>query len=121
AAPHSPLHAEPRGTRPLAPRCHRAAAALAHDRRRPDPGRRHPDALRVDGSRVTRGMSKPLPADSVGLVVPQRHRFEEPLALDCGITLDSYELVFETYGTLDEARDNAVLVCHALSGDHHAA
>ncbi|CAN0476656.1 unnamed protein product, partial [Phaeothamnion confervicola] len=46
---------------------------------------------------------------------------DEPLALDCGVTLPSYDLCFETYGELNAARDNAVLVCHALSGDAHAA
>ncbi len=66
-------------------------------------------------------MPDSFPADSVGLVVPKRHCFDTALTLDCGITLDSYELVFETYGRLNAARDNAVLVCHALSGDHHAA
>lgn len=61
------------------------------------------------------------PHDSVGLVTPQRRAFTEPLVLDSGATLDHYELVFETYGELNAARDNAVLICHALSGDHHAA
>ena len=63
----------------------------------------------------------PFPLDSVGLVIPQVLRFATPLELDCGAVLDTYELVFETYGTLNTARDNAVLICHALSGDHHAA
>lgn len=66
-------------------------------------------------------MSEALPPDSVGLVVPQIRHFAQPLVLDCGARLDSYDLCFETYGTLNEARDNAVLICHALSGDHHAA
>ncbi|MBA1149456.1 homoserine O-acetyltransferase [Ectothiorhodospiraceae bacterium WFHF3C12] len=66
-------------------------------------------------------MDNPFPADSVGLVEPQREAFDKPLALDCGRTLDAYELVFETYGTLNAERSNAVLVCHALSGSHHAA
>ena len=66
-------------------------------------------------------MPEPKPADSVGLVFPQFRHFDEPLALDCGITLPSYDLCFETYGELNAARDNAVLVCHALSGDAHAA
>ncbi|MDO9371599.1 MAG: homoserine O-acetyltransferase [Gammaproteobacteria bacterium] len=66
-------------------------------------------------------MPNAIPADSVGLVVPQTLRFSEPLALDCGRTLAEYELVYETYGALNAARSNAILVCHALSGDHHAA
>ncbi|MEJ2633277.1 MAG: homoserine O-acetyltransferase [Acidihalobacter sp.] len=66
-------------------------------------------------------MPETLPADSVGLVTPQTQRFDTPLALDCGRTLPGFELIYETYGTLNEARDNAILICHALSGDHHAA
>ncbi|MCW8887857.1 MAG: homoserine O-acetyltransferase, partial [Gammaproteobacteria bacterium] len=66
-------------------------------------------------------MANPLPPDSVGVVIPDTLQFDEPLTLDCGRTLDSYELIYETYGTLNEARSNAILICHALSGDHHAA
>ena len=62
-----------------------------------------------------------LPADSVGLVTPQRHTFTEPLPLACGRALPSYELVYETYGELNTSASNAVLICHALSGHHHAA
>ncbi|MCL5801917.1 MAG: homoserine O-acetyltransferase [Gammaproteobacteria bacterium] len=62
-----------------------------------------------------------IPADSIGIITPQTLRFSAPLALDCGRTLESYELVYETYGELNAARSNAVLICHALSGDHHAA
>ena len=61
------------------------------------------------------------PADSVGLVSPQRHVFTEPLPLACGRSLPQYELVYETYGQLNASRSNAVLICHALSGHHHAA
>jgi len=63
------------------------------------------------------------PADtrSVGIVEPRTARFGEPLKLACGRDLPSYELVYETYGALNAARSNAVLVCHALSGNHHAA
>ena len=66
-------------------------------------------------------MSTVLPEDSVGLVTPQIARFDEPLALACGRSLASYELVYETYGTLNASASNAVLICHALSGHHHAA
>jgi homoserine O-acetyltransferase len=59
--------------------------------------------------------------NSVGVVVPQVFRHPGPFALQCGETLDGFELVFETYGTLNPDHSNAVLVCHALSGSHHAA
>jgi homoserine O-acetyltransferase len=58
---------------------------------------------------------------SVGAVAPQRAGFLEPLILKAGRTLASYELVYETYGTLNADRSNAILVCHALSGSHHVA
>ena len=66
-------------------------------------------------------MPETMPPDSVGLVQPQRMQFDEPLPLDCGRALERYELVYETYGELDAEASNAVLICHALSGDHHAA
>lgn len=59
--------------------------------------------------------------DSVGLVTPQTLHFDQPLVLASGRTLDQYELVVETYGTLNANHSNAVLICHALSGHHHAA
>lgn len=62
-----------------------------------------------------------IPADSVGLVSPQTHHFTQPLLLACGRTLDEYQLVYETYGQLNAEKTNAVLICHALSGHHHAA
>ncbi len=61
------------------------------------------------------------PADSVGLVTPRKVAIETRLALECGRTLPRFDLMIETYGNLNIARSNAVLVCHALSGDHHAA
>ncbi len=63
----------------------------------------------------------PFPPDSVGLVQPQTLHVDQPLALDCGKTLPQYDLVYETYGRLNADRSNAILVCHALSGDHHVA
>lgn len=62
-----------------------------------------------------------LPADSVGLVTPQTIHFTEPLLLACGKTLEAYELIYETYGQLNADKSNAILICHALSGHHHAA
>jgi len=58
---------------------------------------------------------------SVGFVEPQKAHFDEPLPLRAGRVLPQYDLVYETYGTLNAARSNAVLVCHALSGSHHVA
>jgi len=60
-------------------------------------------------------------SSSVGIVAPQTARFSEPLALKSGAVLPQYELVFETYGTLNADKSNAVLICHALSGTHHVA
>ncbi|VXC97203.1 homoserine O-acetyltransferase [Pseudomonas sp. 8Z] len=66
-------------------------------------------------------MPTAFPEDSVGLVSPQVFKFSEPLPLACGRSLSEYELVVETYGELNANRSNAVLICHALSGHHHAA
>lgn len=66
-------------------------------------------------------MPEPFPPDSVGLVTPARQHFDQPLELVSGRVLESYDLVYETYGELNGARSNAILICHALSGDHHAA
>jgi homoserine O-acetyltransferase len=58
---------------------------------------------------------------SVGLVAPQTLHFAQPLNFRSGATLSGYDLVYETYGTLNAARSNAVLVCHALNASHHVA
>lgn len=58
---------------------------------------------------------------SVGLVKPQTVVIEQPLKLACGVVLPKHTLVYETYGTLNKNNTNAILICHALSGNHHAA
>jgi homoserine O-acetyltransferase len=58
---------------------------------------------------------------SIGIVVPQRAAFAEPLALASGATLPAFELMYETYGSLNADRSNAILVCHALNASHHVA
>lgn len=58
---------------------------------------------------------------SVGLAAPQRARFDQPIQLACGARLPGFELIYETYGELNASRSNAVLICHALSGNHHVA
>jgi len=57
----------------------------------------------------------------VGLVEPHDFVTTTPFAFDNGQTLPGFTLRYETYGHLNPARDNAVLICHALSGDHHCA
>lgn len=59
--------------------------------------------------------------DSIGIVSARRAHFDTPLSLRSGAVLDNYELVYETYGELNAERSNAVLICHALSGNHHVA
>lgn len=61
------------------------------------------------------------PKGSVGLITPKTMHFSEPLTLECNRTLPSFDLVYETYGTLNADKSNAILICHALSGSHHAA
>ena len=58
---------------------------------------------------------------SVGVVTPQYVQIDKPLQLKSGLSLESYHLVYETYGQLNAARSNAILICHALSGNHHVA
>ena len=61
------------------------------------------------------------PDNNLGFVVAQKARFDAPLGLKSGAELPSFELAYETYGELNAARSNAVLVCHALNASHHVA
>jgi homoserine O-acetyltransferase/O-succinyltransferase len=58
---------------------------------------------------------------SAGSVETQFLELPRPIQLDCGAKLHPIRVAYETYGTLSPARDNVILVCHALSGDAHAA
>lgn len=64
--------------------------------------------------------SAPGPGE-VGLVAPQDYISTEPFTCDDGQVLPGFTVRYETYGRLNAAGDNAVLICHALSGDHHCA
>ncbi len=59
--------------------------------------------------------------NSVGLVASQTAHFDTPLLLKSGTVLTQYHLVYETYGKLNADKSNAVIICHALSGNHHVA
>ncbi|AVS65342.1 homoserine O-acetyltransferase [Paracidovorax avenae] len=55
------------------------------------------------------------------IATPQSMHFAEPLPLQGGASIRDYTLAYETYGTLNADRSNAVLVCHALNASHHVA
>lgn len=65
-------------------------------------------------------LSHPEPGE-VGLVEPQDYHCAEPFVFERGGSIPSFTLRYETYGHLNAQRDNAIFVCHALSGDHHCA
>ena len=58
---------------------------------------------------------------SIGIVAPKIAHFNTQLTLKSGVVLPLFDLVYETYGTLNADKSNAVLICHALSGTHHVA
>ena len=55
------------------------------------------------------------------IATPQSMHFEAPLALQSGASIRAYDLSYETYGTLNADKSNAVLICHALNASHHVA
>jgi homoserine O-acetyltransferase/O-succinyltransferase len=55
------------------------------------------------------------------IVSPQSMSFAEPLALQSGASIRGYSIAYETYGNLNAAKSNAVLICHALNASHHVA
>jgi homoserine O-acetyltransferase/O-succinyltransferase len=66
-------------------------------------------------------MNAPHDPSSVGTVVAQKAHFDAPISLRSGAELASYDIAYESYGELNAARSNAVLVCHALNASHHVA
>jgi len=61
------------------------------------------------------------PPGEIGLVRWQDYVCKEAFKFDCGDSIPGFTLRYETYGRLNAARDNAILISHALSGDHHCA
>ena len=59
--------------------------------------------------------------DSLGRVETKSFIYKDSFSLKSGKTLQGFEMVYQTYGELNEAKDNAILICHALSGNHHVA
>ena len=66
-------------------------------------------------------MNAPHDSSSVGAVSAQKAHFDAPIELRSGASLPAYDIAYETYGELNAARSNAVLVCHALNASHHVA
>jgi len=66
-------------------------------------------------------LNAPHDPSSVGPVAARKASFDTPIKLRGGAGLPAFELAYETYGTLNAARSNAVLVCHALNASHHVA
>ncbi len=59
--------------------------------------------------------------NSVGLAIEKSFKEPNPFLLKSGLTLPEFEIMYETYGELNQKKSNAILICHALSGHHHAA
>lgn len=61
------------------------------------------------------------PKGEAGLASPKDYHCQEPYTFERGSSIAEFTLRYETYGHLNSERDNAILICHALSGDHHCA
>jgi len=66
-------------------------------------------------------MPDTIPADSVGLVTPQKLHIDTPVTFESGRSLPSYDLVYETYGELNADQSNAIVIFHSLTGSQHVA
>src|SRR3954468_2503275 len=78
------------------------------------------DDLEIAPSTTT-ASPRHLAPDDVGLVAPREFVYAQPFTFKSGQVIPGFTLRYETYGTLNATRDNVIVVCHALSGDHHCA
>jgi homoserine O-acetyltransferase len=76
-------------------------------------GNAHPDQV-DDALELARRREAETPSSLV-----QRFGEDRPLLLDCGISLNEWQIAYQTYGSLNADRSNGVLICHALTGDQH--
>ena len=58
---------------------------------------------------------------NLGIIEPSFFDYKEDFHLESGKLLKGFKIIYETYGSLNENKSNAILICHALSGNHHAA
>ncbi len=79
----------------------------------------HPATLPEPGGRAYAGAM--IVAETLPQATHQAVHFEDGLLLDCGVRLGRLSVAYRTYGRLNEDRSNAVLVCHALTGDQYVA
>ena len=75
----------------------------------------------MSASKPQDNLQNHLQPNSVGIVEAKSVHFDQPFMVSCGRELPAIDLIYETYGELNKQKSNAILVCHALSGDHHAA
>ena len=60
-------------------------------------------------------------SENLGIIEPNFFDYKEDFHLESGKLLKGFKIIYETYGSLNENKSNAILICHALSGNHHAA
>jgi homoserine O-acetyltransferase/O-succinyltransferase len=75
----------------------------------------------ADAQVITRNFSERVREAENPRSLVVRFGLDQPLALDAGVDLAPFQIAYQTYGTLNAARSNAILICHALTGDQHVA